>query len=356
MSMEAEKIQLTSLTKTAIVTRKIIRYSIFFLIFIVIARMVILTGIRIYRYINPVPPPPPTIGFGKLPSLPFPEKTRPENLNLVLETPDGTLPQFPEQIKVYFMPKLSSGLLSLETAKTKVTSLGYDPNGSKESQTIYNFSHLKVPANLRINTVTGVFSLSYDLSRDPSPIGNQPPASEVAKAEITSYLQTAGLMPTDLTGPTTPEYIRIEDGKMVQALSLSDAVIVKINFFRSPYEEYPSLTSEPGKGNVWFMVSGSTERDKIVISGEYYYFPVDIDKFETYPVKTAQAAWEELKAGGGYIAQSSAGIDPIKIRRVYIAYFDPGVPTEFFQPIAVFEGDGGFIAYVPLVQGQYYGN
>lgn len=350
---------MTKLTRTAILTRKLIRYGFFFLIFVISIRFLINTTVRIYRYFFPVPPAPPTVAFGKLPALPFPEKQRPANLNLVLETPDGDLPVFSDQAKVYFMPQVTANLLSLDAAKEKAIKLGFNPEGTQESDTIYVFNHVKVPAKLRVNTVTGVFSISYDLVSDNTPIQKSPSTPEVAKVNIERYLESAGVLPVDFLGETEVEYIKINEGKLEHAISLSEANLVKINFFRQPYDDLPSLTPEPGKGNVWFMAGGSSEKDKIVVAGEFHYFPVDAEKFETYPIKTSQASWEELKTGGGYIA-SLGGLAKegatVKIRRVYLAYYDAGVPTEFFQPITVFEGDGGFTAYVPAVSGEYYGS
>ena len=105
------------------------------------------------------------------------------------------------------------------------------------------------------------------------------------------------------------------------------------------------------------MVSGSNERNKQVIAGQFHYFPVDESQSSTYPLKAAQAAWDELNSGGAYVA--SVGInkdgDNVKIRRIYLGYYDAGTPNEFFQPIVVFEGDRGFIAYLPAVTVEFYG-
>lgn len=350
---------MTKLTRTAILTRKLIRIGFFTLIFLISLRFFINTSVKIFRYFFPKPPPPPTVGFGKLPSLPFPEKQKPANLNLILETPDGDLPQFANQAKVYFMPQITANLLSLDATKQKATKLGFNPEGVQESDTIYLFTHPKVPAKLRVNTVTGVFSISYDLVSDNTPIQRNPPAPEAARASIENYLKAGGVLPADITGPTQEEYIKITEGKLTRAISLSEANLVKINFFRQAYDELPSLTPEPAKGNVWFMASGATEREKTVVAGEFHYFPVDAEKFETYPIKTSQAAWEELKTGGGYLANAGTLTkegSTLKIRRIYLAYYDAGVPTEFFQPIIVFEGDGGYTAYVSGVASEYYGN
>jgi hypothetical protein len=43
------------------------------------------------------------------------------------------------------------------------------------------------------------------------------------------------------------------------------------------------------------------------------------------------------------------------VRKIYLAYYDAGVYTEFYQPVFVFEGDKDFVGYVPAVTTDYYG-
>jgi hypothetical protein len=104
------------------------------------------------------------------------------------------------------------------------------------------------------------------------------------------------------------------------------------------------------------MVGGAQERDKQMIAGEYHYLAVDEEKIATYPIKTSTSALEDLIDKKGYVAKLGTNDSgKIVIRRIYLAYFDPGVPSDFFQPIVVFEGDNGFVAYVPAVVWDYYG-
>ncbi|MFZ5932604.1 MAG: hypothetical protein ACOYT7_00750 [Patescibacteria group bacterium] len=348
---------MTSLTRVAVTARKAVRYSIFFLIFLIVGKIVFDIGSGIYRRIFPPPPPPPTVLFGKLPSLPFREKEKP-NLTFSLETPEGGLPTTASQAKVYFMPELAPNLLSLDVAKDKASSLGFNQTEQEISPTLYQFPHKSTPARLEINIVTGVFSISYDLAADSSPLARRPPAPEVAASNVRSYLSSAGLLPEDLSGPTTHEFLKIAGDKFVSALALSEADLVKVNLFRKSYDDLPSLTAEAGSANVWFLVSGAQEREKQIIAGQFHYFPVDEGKYSTYPLKTSQEAWEEFNAGKYYLATPGLNKDGegVKIRRIYLAYFDPGTPAEFFQPIFVFEGDRGFIAYLPAVSPEYYGD
>ncbi|KKR72026.1 MAG: hypothetical protein UU16_C0048G0018, partial [Candidatus Woesebacteria bacterium GW2011_GWA2_40_7] len=213
------------------------------------------------------------------------------------------------------------------------------------------------PSVLEINIITGVFSISYDLIADRSPIDTKPPIAEVAAAEYRSALSTAGVLPDDLTGPVTHNFLKLSDGKLISALSLSESDLIEINLFRKSYDNLPSMTGNPNKANVWAIVSGSSNKKQQLIVAEYHYFPVDESQSSTYPIKTPTEAYAEFTAGNVYIADiglSKEG-DSLKIRRVYLAYFDPDTETDFFQPIYVFEGDNGFTAYVPAIKSDYYG-
>lgn len=347
---------MASLTQTAIMTRKIIRYSLYGVLALIIGRIVFTTGISVYRHFYPEPPPPPTVAFGKLPKLPFPENSVSESPTYTLETPEGGAPVLPTQAKVYFMPKPVQTQLNLELAKDKATDLGFLPDGEQVSPTLYRFQHQKAPSGLDMNIINGIFSISYDLSKDSSPLEQRPPAPEIAASQVRSYLSSANLLPEDLSGPTAHQFLKIEEGNFVNALSLSEADLVKVYLFRKSYDELPSLTTDPNQANAWFMVSGSREREKQIIASEFHYFPVDEDKSATYPIKLAESAWEELKAGNAFIANQGVNNESnIIIRRIYLAYYDSGVSAEFYQPIIVFEGDRGFSAYVPAVTNDYYG-
>jgi hypothetical protein len=348
---------MASLTQVSIATRKTIRYGIYSIIALIIARYMFLAGVKIYRYFFPIPPPAPLVAFGKLPKLPFPAKPPAEGLSYTLETPEGGLPKFSYQAKVFYMPKVFTGLLSLDIAKDRATKLGFSPAGAEITETVYKFPHPKSPAELQISIATGVFSISYDLSADPSPLQEKPVAPEVAASKVRSYLSTSGLLPKDMEGPAKSEYVKLVNDKIVGAISLSDANFVKVNLFRKKYDDLPGMTPDPNSGNVWFIVSGVTEKEKQMIAAEYHYFPVDETKSSTYPIKTAQVAWEELTAGKGYMASLGTNENKnITIRRIYLGYYDGGTAMDFYQPVFVFEGDNGFITYVPAVTDAYYGN
>lgn len=349
---------MTSLTQVAISARKAIRYIIFFIIFLIVGKIVLDIGTTIYKKVFPPAPPAPTVKFGKLSKIPFPDTSTSVKLTYVVETPEGGLPtNIPSQAKIYFMPKVSPNLLSLDTAKSKAQSLGYSPNSQQISDTLYKFSNPNAPSSLLINIVTGTFSISYDLSADKSPIELKPPVAEVAASEFRSILSSANILPADLTGLTTHEFLKLSDGKLVTALSLSESSVVKINLFRKNYDNLPLVTGNPNEANVWAIIGGAQNRNQQVIAAEYHYYSIDESQNSTYPIKTPTEAFAELQSGKAYIANLGVNKDGdiLKIRRVYLAYFDPEADAQFLQPIYVFEGDNGFIAYLPAVTSAYYG-
>lgn len=348
---------MATLTEASIASRKTIRYSIYGIILIIIARGIILSGISLYKKVFPPPPTPPTVAFGKLTKIPFPVKTK-LNLNFTVETPEGGIPAFSDQAKVYFMPKTSSNLLSLDFAQDKATRLGFDQEPQQTTESLYKFYHKTASATLETNIITGSFSLSYDLNADSSPISVRPPQPELARNSIKTYLSAAGLYPKDIeTGSFESKYLKTQSGGFIPALSVSDANIVRVDLFRKKYDELPVVTQATSEGNIWFMVSGIKERGKEVIAGEYHYFPVDESQFSTYPIKSGDSAWQELVSGNYYLASQGTTKegDSIKIRKIYLAYYDSGLYTEFFQPVYVFEGDKDFVGYVPAVTQDYYG-
>lgn len=347
---------MATLTEASIMSRKGVRYAIYSIIAFIILRGVILTGIAIYKKVFPPAPTPATVAFGKLPKLPFPEFTK-KSLKFSLETASGDIPIFPLQSKVYFMPKISSNLLSLDFAKEKAKKLGFVDEPQQVTDAIYRFYHKSAPATLETNIVTGSFSISYDLNVDPTPLSVHPTQPEIATASIKTFLSSASLFPEDLTGPTEHKFLKTQGGGLIPALSISDANLVRIDLFRKSVDELPAVTSRPKESNVWFMVSGIRDRGKDVLAGEYHYFSVDETQVATYPIKTGDMALQELNSGNYYPASFDSTVegDSIKIRKMYLAYYDAGVYTEFYQPVYVFEGDKDFVGYVPAVTTDYYG-
>lgn len=350
---------MASLTSASVTARKIVKYSLGIITFIVLARLTFLSGVNLYEKFFPDPPPKPTVRFGILPPLLFEQKESEGELNFILETVDGTLPAFVEQADVYLMPQPLSGIQAVERARATAGSLGFEKEGRELVETVYLFSKNQSPSTLTMNIVTNVFSISYDLNATPQIFDQIPPTPESASSQVKALLRNAELLKDLETGAVTHQFLRVESGELVEAISLSEANIIKINLFRQEYGQgevkLPSVTQDSKESNVWFMLTGSNKNSQI-IAGEYHLFPIDTEKTSTYPIKTSQQAWEDLNNGNALIVNRGDNEDGrITIRNIYLAYYDPGQYTEFYQPVAVFEGDNGFVAYVPAVTNEFYG-
>lgn len=348
---------MTGLTQVAITARKTVRYIIFFIVFLMVGKVVLDLSVGIYKKLFPAPPPAPTVKYGRLPKIDFPVSSKVAP-SFALETAEGGFPKVSDQAKVYFMPKINPNLLSLDVAKEKAKRLGFASEPEAVSDTVYKFQNPNgYPSHLEMNIVSGVFSISYDLASDRTPLDRKPPVTEVAASLMRSYLSQVNILPADLIGEVKHNFLKLSDGKLVTALSLSESDLIKINFTRKNYGDLPSVTADPDESNVWFIVSGSGDRNQQIIAGEYHYFPVDENQFSTYPIKAPETAFQELQGGAAFIADQGTVADgeSLKIRRIYLAYFDPEGSAEFYQPVYVFEGDKDFTAYVPAVDPSYYG-
>ena len=147
------------------------------------------------------------------------------------------------------------------------------------------------------------------------------------------------------------------------ALALSDADFVQIDFYRKNIEEideetkevlssYPFYRPTPRKGLVRLILSGSDKPNEKLILLENNYTEIDYTKMSTYQIKTGLEAWEELKNGGGFVTNDSPDNGTIKIRRMFLGYFDGGT-DEYTMPVYVFLGDKNFVAYVSAITDEW---
>lgn len=312
-------------------------------------------GFKIYRSFVPEAPPAPTVTYGPLPPLSFPQKQVPK-LTFELQTPNLSFPDLPTIGNAYLLPEISPKFLSLDNSKQTARRLGFASEPQQITETIFRFSHPQSPAVLDMNIVTGTFSISYDLSSDQELLTLRPDSNEQALQEVKFLLSSANLLPEDLeSGKSTFDYLKTQVPQLVPAISLSEANFIRVNLFRANLDELPILPPHPDRANVWFLISGASSRERKIIAGEYYYQPINKDQFSTYPLKTPKDAWDEFLSGKGFIAKvgDNKEGDKIVVRKINLAYYNSPSPQAFLQPIFVFEGDNGFVGYLPAVSNDY---
>lgn len=337
--------------------RNTIKYGVILLILFIVGRFALVTGLQIYRALNPPPPAPPSMGFGKIPPPAFPAQLpgdRPSEIRL--ETVGQQLPSFGIKTEVYFMPSAQPNLLALDRAKERAASLGFVFEPEKVSNTNYRWRRTQpLPATLEIDTVYNTFQMEADWASSVTLLENKIiPDQRQANSELRTLLRTLDLLNSDIaTAEPELTYLKALAGETRPAASLSEADFTLLNLYRNTANGYPSVTSVAGEGVIQLLLSGSRGQGERILAFRSSYLPVSWLDNETYPLISGREAWQMLQAGQGYVTNKGAG-EVATVRRVYLAYYEPPRPQNYYQPVYVFEGDGGFQAFVPALHPQVY--
>jgi hypothetical protein len=309
-------------------------------------------SIAYWKSLYPDPPPPPDVKFGKLPKLLFPQKIAPQ-FSYTLETRTGDLPQtLPDQYKVYFMPIKKPSLLAYDSAKELATRLDFITEPNKLSETEYRFDAVEtINSTLTMNIITGAFILDRKWQSDPAfTTATLYLTEDQAVDQVYNFLSRIGLLTEDLQGGTfNVAPLKADIGELTSAPSLSKAQFVRVNLFRAPVDETPIVNASTDKGLVSAILAFQREDNRQFVRVDYNYFPVDLEQSASYPLITPEEAWSRMQSGGGYIASYREGASSATIREVRLAYYDADIPQQFLQPVYVFEGDDGFVGYVPAI-------
>lgn len=345
---------MATLTETAYYARRTINWTILGVISYFLLRIFWGILVVVWMIIFPPKPIPPNHAFGRLPPVKFPEVASPAaHLTFQLETIEGGVPAASNSATVYFMPKSPPNLLGLNKAQEFAADLQFDPTPIAENKNIYRFNDPREPLRrLRYDIVSKNFILRYAFEQDVSAFLNKNlPLAETAIEDATQLFKSYDILPEDFAkGIRTVTYLRLSENALVTTTSLSQADAVRVNFFRKPIGETPIVTPNPDEASISIIFSGAPEIQKRIIQLAYTYWPIDYQITATYPLKSSVEAWEELQTGGGHIARyPSNGVHTAVIRTIYLAYYDSFEPQTYLQPIFVFEGDNGFVGYVPAI-------
>jgi hypothetical protein len=344
---------MTSLTYVAHISRRIIKYGGVGLVGLVAIWWIGGLAVKVYLAAH-TPYVPPTVRFQILPKIVFPDKKF-ERKEFSLELPNDTYPKFKDQAKVYVIYRSKSVIGELEAAKKTAALMGFRKEPTEIKTGIYEFADSLTNRTLTMNVLSGNFNLSYPYLADqlllnPDEMSDKAGAVSVAK----SFLQQAGKMYPDLEeGENKISYWKIAFGGLKETPGLNDANLVRVDFFRKKLDgNQEMVTDDLSKASVSVLVSGSSLAAKKIVEVEYKYINVDVSAPSTYPIKTPEAAYEDLKMGYYWPAKDSEAKSTV-IRKVTLAYFEPVTPAQFLQPVYVFGGDGGFTAYVPAVTDKW---
>lgn len=337
-------------------TAKTVKLSLFVLVLFFFAYIIFTQSLSLVSKIiaarQPAKTEPATVGFGRLTSLNLSSHLLAgESPSYHLETITGGLPPLPDKAKVFKFIEPQPTFLALERARGLAKKLGFQTVAKEISPTLYFWQEDE--KSLRANTVTNNFEIDTDLTQLTLSLGDLPSPGEIT-ATAKNYLKSRGLLRSgfDLGSQEANLIKKTEDG-LSRALSLSEASLARVDFFRAVKEGdrvIPILPTNPKKGLIELYYTGTKGNPFPKI--KYTVWDFDFTQSQTYPLRPLTVVWEEIKSNAGFITHlqllgsdsledlDSLNLSEIFIRQVYLAYLDNEKIQKFLQPIYVFEGDG----------------
>lgn len=298
----------------------------------------------------PAQKPAPEQAFGALPTISFPQSSQTKPTTYTLDTVTGSLPVFSDRIDVYKITPVQSSLLAAKKASDTLSSAGFKQGPQAVSETIYQYTDIDPPERkILYNIFSSNFQLQSSFFENPDVISATRLGTEAdAKSTAENFLQQVRAYPSDLDPEKTKTTLfSINNNTLIPASSLSTAQIIQVEFFQKDKGGIPIVYPKPISPMNLFV--GSTKFNPLVLSGLFFHQEISEEKSQ-YPLITAQNAFDTLKNGDAYIVSNSQNAKTISIKNIYLAYYIGETEQEYAFPVVVFEGDNGFIAYVPAIQ------
>jgi hypothetical protein len=319
--------------------------------------------------------------LGVLEALPFSQKpTLSTDIKINLETIDGTIPPTATvSAVVYEISSKQAGLDYAPKSLSAAQKAGFK-NPLQEEISSDTFLFINPDDQNQKMTYNFVYNnLLYEFENMNSYISleqGSAPAGQVAIGQARSFFN--GVRPdaikagTDFektfTFNTTYYYLESGTDELKEVDTQPQANLTILNVGRPPIGNHPIIGPSATESLIHFVFSGMTSSQGTkanqfrLLKAKIINWPINTSPATpaTYPLKTAQLAWEQLNQGKGYILNQVNPGDEFNMRKVYMAYFEPEILAKTIQPVWVFEGDklndSSFLfrAIVPAVADGYY--
>ena len=365
-------------------TRKLLRSSLIGLTALFLLLAAIVFASNLYNRLNPLTVAP-TVGFGKLPPLRLLDLSIEGNPTFTLETATGDLPKFENKFAVFAMKLNQPTLLDEDKAQKLAADLDFGGQGElSTNKRNLVFSDTPDKRTLTVDISSQNFTLETDLSRIETIAAGKAPSTPEAVKTAQEFLRRLGLLKFDFEGGNQTTNLQTTSaGTTKEVGSTSEAKFTEVNFFRSLSgampQSYSILSPNPKIGLIQMWLT--TDLRPIILNTlriSYSNWEIDKTKVETYPLKSVQTAWNEVREGKGAAYLGVSGeIGAITVTEVKLAYFDGGagktstassgaafddpVFQDYLQPIYMFSGiavnsagaEGEFIAYIQAVSDEW---
>ena len=329
-----------TLTQTAKITKRFL--LIFGILFVLLTVSYIGYQIYYYQYYLPHKPAPvikPDKKFGPLPAPKFiSTDVSSSNYSYSLATVTGGLPtDIPKIEKVYFIPQLGTTLLASDKATQLANSFSFTQGPTITNQTTYQFSDTQ-GGTMTIDLNTSNFTFNRIASPSGTLQENFTDQGQVAD-QFKAYLSNKGLLADDLSSGRTNV---VFDNSLPQ-----NSQTATISIWPADFNNLEIVTPTFSDGLIKAVVNTAKDETIKYQNLTYTYWSPDSQNSSTYPLKTPDQAFSDLKSGLGVVVVQPT--DPqVAITSVKLAYYESGSYSLYLLPVYVFEGEG-FVAYVDAI-------
>ncbi len=325
---------MTSLTEVMYKTRLLIKTTFFVITFTVIGWNIYKIAYTQYRKAHPLPPPPPTLYYGKLQNYTFPvNPSLPKDIQTTYKITATRERQLKNQIGyVLIYLKNKANIWGPETLATTARQMGFPIKEGrlKDKPTWVRFYDQNRHRTLDIDETSGYFDInltdSTQLKWLNSPFNDQNQVLDY----IAQFLSSAYFINGDLQVKYVQYYRYLNDQK-IKVDTITDAQLVYVAYQRQKIFDRPVYfgLDQP----IAEFEIGQTQQGTIIAYAKFRYRPVFIRKPATYPLISPRQSWEYIKQGKGLIIRS----DPdVVIDQVQLAFYDPLHPYKYMFPVYVF--------------------
>lgn len=285
----------------------------------------------------------PDTKFGILPAINFPASAvSTSNFTYSVDTVTGGLPKvgvdpgFEKIIKVYFIPQTFATLLSSEKSQTLAEKFGIGSPPEVLTETKYRFKDQN--KTLLVDLDTGNFSYTKEAS----------PSGAITVDENTLI---SGFEQTLSNLEVFKEDLRSGRSKVTYLKANGEVAVARISLWPGPIDKKTIFTADSTRSPVTAVVYGSAGSLDNFLSLDFTYYPIDTTTFATYPIKTSEAAFDDLKNGKGVVLIAPSQ-PRVSLTALSLGYYLPSSYSPYLQPIFIFEGPQ-FMAYVPATAEQF---
>lgn len=342
-----------TLHKVVDVLKLIIKAGVIFGLSFLLLFFIVRIGIGIKEYFFPTPPPKPTVSFGKLPAVVFPQSVTSKKLDFTIDTLSGTLPSFSDRSTVYKIAAPEQNLLALQRAKEKVNILGFSANPKPLSDSLYKWDSNDKSKTLTLDILKNNFF--YTLTspvRENTYLTSNFQNGQKALEKSQSFISILSEFPKDIDlSKTKITMLAFKNNTLQEAVSIGNTKVVRVDFFQKNVDSLPILYPNPPYSTMYGVISGENSQPQVSESSFFHIAPSS--QSATYPIIATNDAFARLKSGKSFIASYNGEKNNIAIKNVRLGYFSSEQNQTFLLPIFEFVGDGGFVAYVTAITDEW---